>query len=638
MAAATAGTPSSADPPAAASASEPETIGAAKITVSVASAELNGQTVGAAGSPRGTGSPRRSSLWDKINLSEMHALHDEEDSLEQQLKELDEHYYRKKLKAYRSSPGMKTAKPRQDPRVRAVQSFQAMGAARRQQAAGASGAPTWEQQLRQTSPGTPLRARPDGGTSAPSPTFRRSPYGGVHLPSHIVNQTTSILMTICVALCFFATAGIAAESYDPSSAEISRNGQPTFHVGRHEILDPPGAVGRTTVFFPSDPIEWRLPDPIELAGGLVSTPSRSFLDAPLYLPPAGKFYPVVSFLPANGTSHLLSYPLLEHIAARGFVVLASDADGGNSSTSCPPDFGGLAASDFARALLAAGTMPAEGFSSALSEATGAVQHYALIGHGSGGIASIGAGSRDGEVRLNGAVMVTAADRASQCAATADIASAAYENFLQVLAPSINYTQAQASATENVSAAEDGFAWTVTLPGITDLGPISGGGCSVVWQAHAAEAVLSESVSASLEQLCGAGTEADTASAQERATRLAVPVTAALVRAFGGDAEAEGCAGLTMRVEAEDVRKTLPGDGGFLADAGATAILVPSPSPSDESVAGREDEDTSCLFTGMPDIRTGVEDTDSTSEAVQHGEIGLAAVVVAIRILQLYEFV
>ena len=151
----------------------------------------------------------------------------------------------------------------------------------------------------------------------------------------------------------------------------------------------------------------------------LTLPIRSYRDAPI----KSGLYPIVQFMHDDHHTHKLSLPILEHIAARGFIVIASDSpcntpvtilkkltadkvDANDLSDVFCPNL--LDISDYVRnlAISSADRLRLRKYVSprALTffrklENVVVSSPYALIGHGRGGLYAVYAGDRGGDIAV-----------------------------------------------------------------------------------------------------------------------------------------------------------------------------------------------------------------------------------------------
>ena len=486
---------------------------------------------------------------------------------------------------------------------------------------------------------------------------------------------------------YLTTTSSALAPYDPATADIALSGAPLYRVGRREFpnLDFKGVACRTTVYYPAErptgfvvdgsldapssssstgtvDLSVLFPPLIKNILGVENTdltmPALSSLDAPLRPPVSGKRYPVVSFLHSTNGSHQFSSPMLEHIAARGFVILASDEPCNSFESGMRRNFDvaaalpswcptGLEIADFVRNQLYAGQLTVPSVSSeGATTIANAVQrdHYALVGWGVDvNIFSVRADDRVRAVQLTAELMSDTilyteklasiySQRNKHWNKTDNIMTNPFlqyvmgwgpvfrfANYVQVLPPvKLMYSTAAAAHKTAVNVSTpDGFKWTISLPGITEMAP-GQGFCYLVWQNfHQLHKVitLAESfdklVAAYLQNItvpCGSGTQNERKVLTKAALDVIEPVTVALVRAFGG-AAASRCAGTKMAALSAEATAALPKAGQFLQDNTVEA------TGSANSMQGTDD---TCSFREAPvfmsDSVFGKEDVSSGIDA------------------------
>ena len=234
-------------------------------------------------------------------------------------------------------------------------------------------------------------------------------------------------------------------------ATVSSDGSAVYAVGRKQLWDLRFSDAytniATTIFYPADrsafdPKEFQkinvltlglLPEIIRFQGNIwnstkiietyaddLTIDSFSYLDAPLARSGA---FPLVHFFHADHSSHKVSISFLEHLASRGFIVVASDSpcstpisvlktltdvveEKGYDTAFCPNP---LDVADYLRELITSSekrvkvrkhVSPAHlTFLQGLNKVT-MPGRYALIGHGRGALYTVYAGSRNGDVAVN----------------------------------------------------------------------------------------------------------------------------------------------------------------------------------------------------------------------------------------------
>ncbi len=405
------------------------------------------------------------------------------------------------------------------------------------------------------------------------------------------------------------TVSTEAASYVAGSAAVVLGGAAKHQVGRRHAelaYEPTGAKSYTSVFYPAVPAAGAKPEEFDMKqlfppvpfpdyeAADLGLPTQSFLDAPISPPPTGKKFPVVHFVHNPSYSHLLSLPILEHIAARGFIVVASDNPcnymkpfvegslpvgfGGSAPAGCPGAPTNVEMLDFVRGVFFSASPP-KPFTAELKGAALEV-HFGVIAHNVDGIGAeaLAIGNRGGEVHFSAQIMGYNPQSAT-----------ALSNYVQLLHPdAAQSSQAQATGAEAQITLTSGLKWTATLEGSTKNTPVTEF-CHTVWKNPKTFTPLLNQLSGiapglvpwveALTQPCNPITGEGKGQLQATMTKISTALTASLVRTFGGTSGT--CAQEAIVAMNNEWKASTSSEGFSLSDTTARRRVLSTGTPTED---------------------------------------------------------